>query len=612
MFRAFAAALIAQVVTAAIVMPRKECHVHGCRKKETLREVQQADGDLCAAILSARNVQHDWALKAAPTNRETATKTYLCDDHYPPDLEESLLGTKVARHQDGVLQFGAVTSVAHMRRDMRGQDRRILEMLRQPAAEWRYVVEWPTGDQEMDASQIRVGAAWADSIQSWHQNEAAQVAAQHAREMDAARNRVARAKSVAQQPPQVKPAAKTKVRLVTFPGVSGLWHALPTRIQHMLPVRTYDFEFSVPSSDHVSEMVIDTPAGTIQHSGGGLIFDIKQQNRATGFVPTPFSCEAGAGTLPTGLGWDTFDSQYFAHNSQLCKHLFGFSCYDELEHFLRVTWEREPDEPGIACPRTFTSAQEFSLALWRMRQRASNLFLAHFSRSSETSVSRLLQEWIPRCGRVGRSLVFIPSVGYLARTVPQSFREAGMESTAYIGDCTDLLTQTVRSQISVRNQQHSDKSKHSAAMGLSWCTPSGWTAIASDLVLGRTSEYNAAVAIAGKFDDLPPHWSLCYDKGVASLRAHLPNLNNVIVPCFLSGGYYTAEQAIRNRAIATNRYVIEITYQRVKQWHMLKPEVPRKDFGYLNDVWWWALGFANYAYRPLKPIHSVNVAVGTE
>ena len=89
-------------------------------------------------------------------------------------------------------------------------------------------------------------------------------------------------------------------------------------------------------------------------------------------------------------------------------------------------------------------------------------------------------------------------------------------------------------------------------------------------------------------------------------------MNNVIVPCFLSGGYYTAEQAIRNRAIATNRYVIEITYQRVKQWHMLKPEVPRKDFGYLNDVWWWALGFANYAYRPLKPIHSVNVGVGTE
>ena len=94
---------------------------------------------------------------------------------------------------------------------------------------------------------------------------------------------------------------------------------------------------------------------------------------------------------------------------------------------------------------------------------------------------------------------------------------------------------------------------------------------------------------------MPPKWSLCYDKGVASLRAHLPNLNNVIVPCFLSGGYYTAEQAVRNRAIAVNRYVIEITYARVKSWGMLKPVVARSDFPYINSVWWWALGFVGFA-----------------
>jgi hypothetical protein len=133
----------------------------------------------------------------------------------------------------------------------------------------------------------------------------------------------------------------------------------------------------------------------------------------------------------------------------------------------------------------------------------------------------------------------MPGTDYIAGTMPQSYIESGMQSVAYIGDCTDLLTQTVRKMISVRNQMHSDKSKHSAAMGLSWCTPSGWTGVASDLVLGRTSEYNAAVALAPQFACLSPDWSLAYDKGVASLRAHLPNLNNVIIPCFLSGGHYT-------------------------------------------------------------------------
>ena len=184
-----------------------------------------------------------------------------------------------------------------------------------------------------------------------------------------------------------------------------------------------------------------------------------------------------------------------------------------------------------------------------------------------------------------------------------------MERVALIGDATDILTQTVRATISVRNQQHSDKSKHSAAMGLSWCTPSGWTAICSDLVLGRTSEYNAAISLASQFSPVPPNWALCYDKGVASLRAHLPNLNNVIVPCFLSGGQYSAEQAIRNRAIATNRYVIEITYSRVKAWQMLAPVVLRDDFDKLNDVWWWAQGFCNLVYRPLKARDLVSVGI---
>ena len=182
-----------------------------------------------------------------------------------------------------------------------------------------------------------------------------------------------------------------------------------------------------------------------------------------------------------------------------------------------------------------------------------------------------------------------------------------MGSVGYIGDATDLLTESVRSMISVRNQQRSEKSHASAAMGVSWCCQTGWTAVASDLVLARSSEYNTAVAIAPQFASVPPRISLAYDKGVASLRAHLPNLNNVIVPCFLTGGQYSAEQACRNRAIATNRYVIEITYQRVKAWQFLSPTIPRENFKYLNHAWWWALGFANLTCQPLKKPWRVSI-----
>ena len=253
---------------------------------------------------------------------------------------------------------------------------------------------------------------------------------------------------------------------------------------------------------------------------------------------------------------------------------------------------------------------ECLLALWRMRRRMDPTILAELADVSPMTMSRVLRRWIPRFGRAGRSLVWLPTMGYVDATVPASFREYGMANTALIGDATDILTETMRTAITRRNQMRSDKSSHSAAMGVSWCTPSGWTAIASDLVLGRTSEYQAAVHLAPQFAGVPNSHSLAYDKGVASLRAHLPNLNNVLVPCFLSGGHYSASQAIRNRAIACNRYVIEVTYSRVKMWEMLKPTVPVQDFEYLNDVWWWALGFCNLTCAPLKKGASKSRKVG--
>jgi hypothetical protein len=301
-----------------------------------------------------------------------------------------------------------------------------------------------------------------------------------------------------------------------------------------------------------------------------LIFDLKASNAQTQTPP------------PRGFGFGQMEPDYLSTHTALVHDLFGWRSYDQAADFFTATWRMDLDEPGLAAPKMLTAFDEYLLTLWRMRERPSLTFLSSFAGTSRGGMSEVVREWIPRFGKVGRSWVWLPSMEFVERSMPRSFIESGMQQTALVGDATDLLTETVRNLISVRNQQRSDKSKHAAAMGLSWCTPSGWTAIASDLVLGRTSEYNAAVALAPQFAAVPARWSLCYDKGVASLRAHLPNLNNVIVPCFLSGGQYTAEQAVRNRAIATNRYVIEVTYSRVKSWRMLMPVVPRKDFDMLN------------------------------
>ena len=351
----------------------------------------------------------------------------------------------------------------------------------------------------------------------------------------------------------------------------------------------------------LSSCTTDTPLGTIHHSGSGLIFDLNKRSVETQTDPPPD---------PPPLTWASLDGDYLDDRPALVQEMFGFRCFSAAESFFTATWpDIDLDEPGFAYPSRLTMFDEYLLSLWRMRTRMAERVIGSFAGlpSPQQAASKVVRRWIPRLGQAGRALIWAPSTHYLERSCPPSFQDHGMERVAYIGDASDLLTETVRKEISVRNQQRSDKSHHSAAMGVSWCTPSGWTAICSDLVLGRSSEYNTSVSLGPKFSHLPPDWALCYDKGVASLRAHLPNLNNVIVPCFLSGGQYTAEQAIRNRSIATNRYVIEITYARVKAWDMLSPIIPRHDFDLLNDVWWWAQGFANLTYQPLKRPSVVDV-----
>ena len=104
------------------------------------------------------------------------------------------------------------------------------------------------------------------------------------------------------------------------------------------------------------------------------------------------------------------------------------------------------------------------------------------------------------------------------------------------------------------------------------------------------------------FKDIPYEYSLAYDRGVAKLRLHLPNLNQVLTPCFLrQAAKFTVEQGIRNRGITCNRYIVEVVFARETAWRFMGAVCRREDFHLLNWVWWWALGFQNLVNKPLKP-----------
>ena len=565
--------------------------MRGCYCREGLREVVAAEEDFCRVLLE---VHTGWSgFSRVKDSGVFKAKTWLCEGCTPDGLDQAdVLGARVAKTIGNELLFGEVVEVCGFSRESRHLDQRVRELLEQPPETWRYTIAWAGATSAASREEVLKAKALASSIDAHASRLLADAEKRRQNDVHAALQRGQRAGTVREAAP--------RTRYIT-PTYDGLLSAMPAGLRRLMP--GYQ-----PSSHIVGSYTTETPAGTIHHSGNGLIFDLAAHNAESQTDVSSMS------HVHDGFSWENMEAEYLRARPGLFHvdhDCFGFKTYDAAADFFTETWGYELDERGVACPCLphLTAFDEWLLSLWRMRQRPSYAFLEGFSCVSHGSLNSILYEWIPQCGKAGRSWVWIPSPGAFDSMAPESYIEAGMRSVGLVGDATDIFTETVRAMISVRNQQQSDKSKHSCARGLTWCMPIGWTAIASDLVLGRSSEYATAVAIAPQFAAVPPRIALCYDKGVASLRAHLPNLNNVVVPCFLTGGQYTAEQAIRNRAIATNRYVVEVTYAGVKAWKGLQPVVGRDDFRLLNSVWWWALGFGNFSLCPLKRAHRESVGI---
>lgn len=182
-----------------------------------------------------------------------------------------------------------------------------------------------------------------------------------------------------------------------------------------------------------------------------------------------------------------------------------------------------------------------------------------------------------------------------------------MEKCVAVGDASDFMTETPRTPImkKVRNMAWSDKMHHAAARGTSFCSANGMNIMVLPLVFARASETACIRAMWSMLVLLPPFVSIAYDKGIRGMRSLLPNFNFVFMPCFLAPSKgkdkFTAGEAVHNRGVARNRYVVEITYARVKRWHLLKEIIPAENFHLMDATWLWAMGFSNLCHECLQP-----------
>jgi hypothetical protein len=300
--------------------------------------------------------------------------------------------------------------------------------------------------------------------------------------------------------------------------------------------------------------------------------------------------------------WDTWGHKI---SPTLHRSLFGFSTPRSMRHFFNVFFEDEAADETYVIG--LTQYELYTLGLMRARTGWQVQHLAALTGANRGRLGSETAKWIHKLGAVGRSFIGVPEMEYLMESMPAQFKECGMGNTAAIGDASDFLTETPRVPFmkKVRNMMYSDKMKHSAARGTSFCSANGMTIIILGLVFGRCSELACVLACRSQLAKLP-HWvSVAYDKGIRGMRSILPNFNFVFMPCFLAPSKgkdkFEVDEAVKNRGIARNRYVVEITYKRGKEWHLLKEIVGNEDFHLMNSTWFWAMGFANLQYKFLQP-----------
>jgi hypothetical protein len=201
--------------------------------------------------------------------------------------------------------------------------------------------------------------------------------------------------------------------------------------------------------------------------------------------------------------------------------------------------------------------------------------------------SDYVDKWIPRLGMFAKAnLVFLPKIKTIVALMPQSFIDCGMGKVVLVGDCKDHDVHDESGSLVGHADLPSSKTGGPVAMGQAWCTPTGFVAVAADLVLGRGSEQELSKAVGELvFCDIPAQYSLCYDRGVAKLRLHLQNLNQVLTPCFIKqAARFTVEQGIRNRGVTCNRYIVEVLFACETSWKFMSGCIAHQDFHLVNGV----------------------------
>jgi len=295
--------------------------------------------------------------------------------------------------------------------------------------------------------------------------------------------------------------------------------------------------------------------------------------------------------------------EYHAAYPKACACFFRFESWGHLKDFIEdmhdLPYERPDKRKGLS------KFEQCLLTLFYIESGCNLQFIAQvYGFADHTTVSKIVNAWVPVWGEVGRHLSILPGLtsAVMDELVPQSYIDLGLEDVGAILDGKDWYTETVRKDRAVAQASHGNKLKHSSFRVMTWSLLCGINFEHTHAFLARASEKKLVQLWGryGKLKNIPACKQVLADKGFDQTTGFYPNHNTVLHPAFLHGHkQFSPEQNAYNLRVCQLRYSCETVYAHVTKCTRLYGFVPRREFHHFQHICDWGHGRANL-YLPLQ------------
>ncbi|XP_074632715.1 uncharacterized protein LOC141891627 [Acropora palmata] len=250
-------------------------------------------------------------------------------------------------------------------------------------------------------------------------------------------------------------------------------------------------------------------------------------------------------------------------------------CYKTVEQSARnISYEhkRTTLDSNVGRPRVLTKFQEFILVMLRLRLGLLENDLAHQFKVCRSTVSKVVNAWIPFLRREFEPLIAIPQREVLQYYMPDSFKKL-LPNVTVIVDCTEFEMERP-SALDSQSACYSSYKSRTTMKSMLGITPSGILCFVSDLFPGSTSDKEITV-LSGFLEKLNHGDQVMADKGfncqdeLASVGASL------VIPTFLDKKVqFSSKETNHNKVVASLRVHVERLMERIKNWLIFDRKIP--------------------------------------